>query len=87
MDTRKTAESFGNAAFLRAYQQRHHRELEYMNTALAAKDDCPTFRGLILDPGANQKSFMPLEQYLSYCRAFGVPVEIRPLTERVGGIC
>lgn len=27
-----------------------------------------------------------LEQYRSYCRAFDVPVEIRPVTARVGGI-
>jgi hypothetical protein len=82
----KAVERCGDAAFICGYQQRHQRELESMYTALAATDDYPTFRGLILDTGANRKSIMLLELYRSYCHAFGVPVEIRPVTGRVGGI-
>jgi hypothetical protein len=86
VENRKAVERCGDAAFHCGCQQRDQRELESMYTTLAATDDYPTFRGLILDTGANRKSIMPLEQYRSYCQAFGVPVEIRPVTGRVGGI-
>jgi hypothetical protein len=85
VENRKTVERCGDAAFLCGYQQRHparngvyvqhfdHGRLSYVPRAH-------------LDTGANRKSIMPLEQYRSYCQAFGVPVEIRPVTGRVGGI-
>jgi hypothetical protein len=44
VETRKTVERCGDAAFLCGYQQRHQRELKYMYIALAATDDYPTFQ-------------------------------------------
>jgi hypothetical protein len=66
-----------------------HRGIHAKNicVALAAYDDkTDNFRGLLVDTGANNRSTMCVDQYRTYCRSFGIPMNIKPSHRHLKGI-
>lgn len=70
-------EDMANASFLhgRSFIADLERDMAFMHAQLSLGEQ-DTFRGLILDTGANRSSCMSLSQYKAYCRENNVPLSI-----------
>lgn len=73
-----------NRSFLHGYDLNHARDVAFMQKELDKPEDYEkSFKGVMVDTGANRSSVMSIQQYRAYCKEHLLPASISaPVIDR-----